>query len=79
MTEWKIGDIVQINPEIEHRWGGCLVIVTEPKQFGCQGILLCPKEFEAFKFDGIAYVRVTYEECVYCGRCEWILTQEDET
>lgn len=75
MTEWKIGDIVQINPEIGHKWGGYLVIVTEPKSFGCQGILLSPKEFVACKIDGIAYARVKHEDCVYCGHCEWMFSE----
>ena len=35
MTVQK-GDIVQINPSVE-TFGGCLAVVTEPKEWGFQG------------------------------------------
>lgn len=36
------GDIVQITDET-HPWYGCLLVVTEPKHFGCQGFVAIPQ------------------------------------
>jgi hypothetical protein len=76
-TELKKGDIVQVNPEISHKWGGFFILVDEPKSFGCQGILMSPFEFEAVKLKGVAFVRVKFEDIELVGRCEWILNLDD--
>ena len=36
MSDLKVGDIVQVSPENEC-FGGCMVVVTEPKTWGLQG------------------------------------------
>lgn len=33
MKDLKVGDIVQVSPDIE-TFGGCMVVVTELKSFG---------------------------------------------
>lgn len=64
------GDILQINPE--HKFGGMLLVVTEPKSWGAQGVLYSSREFNAVRFSGRAYLRVKFEEVEHCGRIEWM-------
>lgn len=64
------GDILQINPE--HKFGGMLLVVTEPKAWGAQGVLYSSREFKAVRFAGRAYLRVNFDEVEYCGRMEWM-------
>ncbi len=57
--ELKIGEIVQINPahtdQRDMVWfGGCLMIVTEPKPWGAQGYVQCPST------EGTAYYRCEF-------------------
>jgi hypothetical protein len=67
----KVGDILQLKPE--HKFGGMLVIVTEPKSFGCQGYLMSQFNFEgAVRFQGVAYVRPTFEQCEFVGHIHWL-------
>lgn len=70
------GDLVQINPENEHQWGGFFAVVTEPKTWGFQGYLLSARDFEAVKFKGRAFVRIKFEDCEYVGKVTWI--EEDK-
>lgn len=54
-----VGEIVQIDPEWEdgrggHWFGGCLMVVTEPKSWGAQGYVVNAGH-------GQAYYRVTWE------------------
>lgn len=83
--EWKehiaIGvfsesDILQINPErdtdMAKRYGGMLLIVTEPKSWGAQGYLMHFCDFEAVRCDGKAFLRVKFEDVVKVGQIEWI-------
>lgn len=74
--ELEIGDAVQLNPK--HKFGGMLVIVTEPKKWGCQGYLMSAYSFEAVKFKGVAYVRPTFEDFEYVGKLQWLLDDEKE-
>ncbi len=64
------GDILQINPD--DKFGGMLLIVTEPKSWGAQGVLYSSRHFDAVRFDGQAYLRVNFNEVEYCGRLEWL-------
>lgn len=34
--ELKIGDVVQVDHAYDHVFGGCLMIVSEPKSWGAQ-------------------------------------------
>lgn len=70
-TKWNIGDIVQIDPEHDDVFGGCFMVVTEPKSWGgAQGY------FPSFK-KGVAYYRVKFEDAVRVGNAEWILEDCD--
>lgn len=72
------GDIVQIN--LEHpKFPGLLVVVTEPKSWGCQGYILSPFDLgeSVFRYNNIAYVRMKTEDFVKVGAVEWMLNSED--
>lgn len=67
------GDVVQLDPEKvgNKAFAGCLLIVTEPKTFGCQGYVQALGE----KRDapgGQAYYRPGWEEMEFVGRAVWI-------
>lgn len=66
----KQGDVLQINPD-HPKFPGFLVVCDEPKVFGCQGYLLSQFNFEATRFQGVAYVRVKFEEVEYVGKIQW--------
>lgn len=70
--ELEIGDVLQINPEIGHRWGGMLFVCDEPKSWGCQGYLLHTGHFEATRFKDIAFCRVKFEDMEFVGKLPWI-------
>jgi hypothetical protein len=63
----KPGDIVQINPDHDEVFGGCLMIVMEPKAFGAQGFVQIPGK-------GQAYYRCAFENMEPTGgRAEWVI------
>ena len=47
-------DIIQIAPD--HKWGGCLAIVDEPKSFGCQAYV------PSLDGSGAVYIRLSHGE-----------------
>lgn len=78
--ELKVGDVVQVNPNHE-KFPGFLLVVTEPKDWGCQGYLLSPVGFNAVRFKDRAYLRTKFEQIEYVGEMYWILKDsidEDE-
>lgn len=64
--ELKIGDIVQIDPAHDDRFGGCLMVVSEPKSFGAQGYFSIPGS------SGLAYYRCSFADMEYVGHAEWV-------
>lgn len=72
----EIGDVVQLKPE--HKFGGCLVVVTEPKDFGCMGYLMSQFDIEAVKYRGVAFVRPKFQDFEYVGRIQWIYESPKE-
>lgn len=75
--ELKVGDVLQIKPDAE-KFGGFLVIVTEPKPWGCQGYLLSPDGFDAVRYKGVAYVRPLFENVEFVGKLHWIREESKE-
>lgn len=65
------GDIVQIKPESESAFAGCLMIVSEPKNFGAQGYIFMPTE--RGKPPGRAYYRAKWSEIEWVGFAHWTL------
>ena len=76
--ELKRGDILQFNPEHEV-YGGQLVMVDEPKEWGCQGVLFLDREYEGLtRYKGRAFVRPKFEDVEHVGSIEWIWDSEEE-
>ncbi len=73
----EIGDIVQIHPEHEN-FGGQLLVVTEPKEWGCQGRLYLDTIMHACRYNGRAYLRVKWENMEFVGRLKWIWEEKIE-
>lgn len=70
--ELKYGDVVQIDPDHDNRFGGCFMTVTEPKSWGAQGFCVSPAE------KGSYYYRCKFENMELVGHAEWAPPQEDE-
>jgi hypothetical protein len=72
-TERKIemGDVVQITNQ-DHHWFGCLIVVSEPKTFGCQGYISIPHDNVGDVRD--AHIRLNTEDFEYVGHA--VLTRE---
>ena len=51
----EIGDIVQVDPEKE-MFGGCMVVVTEVKNWGIQGYV------QSAGVDGQQYIRLSHDD-----------------
>lgn len=68
------GDVVQINPEHDTRFGGCFLLITEVKSWGVQGFVQIPTS------DGFnrAYYRVPFDQIEHIGTANWIPTDEVE-
>lgn len=71
--ELKIGEIVQISPEAfplddAKSFGGCLMVVTEPKSFGAQGYV------QNAGSKGQAYFRCEFKNMEPTGgTAQWII------
>ena len=64
--ELRPGQIVQINPDHDEVFGGCLMIVTEPKSWGAEGYVQIPGK-------GEAYYRCDFQNMEHTnGHAEWI-------
>lgn len=63
----KIGDIVMIKPSYKTPcFRGCLLVVTEPKSFGCQGYI--PIVGETYREEGgNAYLRPSWDDFEITG------------
>lgn len=67
----RVGGVVQISPDCKNRmFAGCLLIVTEPKPFGCQGYVQALGENG--KPGGQAYLRPRWQDMEFVGRAVWI-------
>lgn len=61
-----IGDIVQVNPDKE-MFGGCMVVVTEPKDWGVMGYV------QSAGVPGQQYIRLKWEDIEPTrGKAVWI-------
>lgn len=77
-TDLKRGDILQINPEHEV-YGGQLIVVDEPKNWGCQGILFTELEYEGLtRYRGRAFLRMKFEDLEPVGRLEWLWEPKED-
>ncbi len=77
IDDLKIGDVVQIDPELEDSFfAGCFMLVTEPKPWGAQGFVAMPGERGSPPKR--AYVRVKREHLAYIGTAGWVPADEIE-
>lgn len=68
----KPGWLVQLNPELagNKMFGGCIMVVTEPKDFGAQGYVQTLGENG--EIGGQAYYRAGWEEMEFVGVAQWV-------
>lgn len=66
----KKGDVVQIDPSHDETFGGCFMVVTEVKSWGCQGYVQVPGQ------EGVAYYRCANEDQVFVGEAKWMIEDE---
>jgi hypothetical protein len=52
------GTVIQITEN--HKWCGCLAMVSEPKGWGCQAFINIPEQ-------GNAYIRLNFEDFEVIG------------
>lgn len=66
----KPNSVVQIAPESDERFGGCLLVVTEVRTWGVQGYVNnCANKNER----GLAYYRANWADIEYVGEAQWIV------
>ena len=69
--ELKPGQLVQLNPHTTKNpmFGGCFMVVTEPKEWGAQGYVQGIGENE--KIGSQYYYRARWEEMEPAGIAQW--------
>jgi hypothetical protein len=66
----NVGDIVQVNPEVEV-FGGCMVVVTELKPWGIQGYV------QSAGVPGQQYIRLKTEQIEATGgKAVWVASHD---
>lgn len=66
----NVGDIVQVNPEVEV-FGGCMVVVTEIKPWGIQGYV------QSAGVPGQQYIRLKTQQIEATGgRAVWVVKHD---
>lgn len=65
-----VGDIVQIAPEHDARFGCCLMVVSELKKWGVEGYVSIPHKNGSRQ----AYYRCPFEEMELVGHAEWVIS-----
>jgi hypothetical protein len=65
------GDVVQLNPDLSAMFGGCFMVITEPRSWGAVGYVMVPGGGEQGGA-GRAYMRVPTDKMKLIGKCEWL-------
>ena len=76
MSTLKSGDIVQITNQ-DHHWFGCLIVVSEPKSFGCQGYISIPKDNVGNVAD--AYIRLNHADLEVVGHAVLVRGESEQS
>jgi hypothetical protein len=72
------GDVVQISPDLENQcFAGCMMVVTEPKNFGAQGYVQALGD-DRETIGGQAYIRVNWADMEFVGRAEWVVGKRSD-
>jgi hypothetical protein len=75
--ELQVGDVVQISPDLpDCFFGGCFLLVTEPKPWGAQGFVAMPQN--RGELPGRAYFRCKWADMEYVGPAAWIPADDAE-
>lgn len=78
-SELKKGDVVQLNPFTcgNKAFGGCFMVVTDPKAFGAQGYIqaLGPSRDV---MGSVAYYRANWDEMELIGPASWVSDSGDD-
>lgn len=71
-TQLEPGDLVQLNPDAvaNKMLTGCIMVVTERKDFGAMGYIQCTGENG--QPGGQAYYRPAWAEMELVGHAEWV-------
>lgn len=76
MEKQKIepGDLVQLNPNLvgNKAFAGCIMVVTELKEWGAQGYVQSLGEMRDIQ-GGQAFYRAHWPEIEYVGRAIWMI------
>jgi hypothetical protein len=70
--ELNYGDVVQIDPEGDKRFGGCFMLVTEPRSWGAQGFCVSPAT------KGFYYYRCEFKNMEFIGPSVWTPPKKEE-
>lgn len=74
----EIGDVVQLNEKNE-QFSYCMLVVTEPKSWGCQGYICAHIEgIPATRFKRQAYCRPTWDRMEYVGKIVFMPKEDIE-
>jgi len=71
-SAWGVGDVVQIDPAHDQRFGGCFMVITEPKAWGAQGYVSIPGK------TGVAYYRCPSEAMHFIGIAAFVVDSGDD-
>jgi hypothetical protein len=72
-TELKVGDIVQIRPNLGSFFDGCFMVITEPKSWGAQGYIPHPQQNNEDGSVSVPYFRCKFEDMEFVGKAVWVL------
>ena len=64
----EVGDVVQIDPDFDPRFGGCLMIVSEPTSFGCKCYIRATPGRDQDRDQGVAFYRCEFANMEYVGK-----------
>lgn len=75
----KVGQVLQYNPDHPY-FPGQLLVVTDPKDFGCQGYLLqdTDQDLGLCRYKGFAYLRPTFDQVEHVGYLHWMARCKEE-
>lgn len=73
--EDQFGDVYQIKPD-HKKFPGFIIVVTDVKPWGIRGYLMYFCDFQATRFDDMAFVNAEWDEIEYVGKLPYVFYQE---
>lgn len=68
--EMSSGAVVQIDPAHDEMFGGCLMVVSDPRSWGLQGYVKIPGQ-------GDAFYRAPFDAIEFIGIAAWVRPLEE--